>query len=146
AILNEAYYVQGLKRRIGNYHKELLGCTQQHLSLKYQSRQQQHIHEELDQLQKATHETKQKCDDLHSDYIREQSELNIASADLLEKQKLETKQQQLLHRAENIHTLKLLFKGSGFVSYISTVYLQNLCEVANKRFYTLTRQQLRLEV
>ncbi len=146
AILKEVLDVQGLKRRIGDYHKELFACRKQYLSLKEQAGEQQFSQEELDQLQKDFLEWKQNCDDCHSDYIREQSALNKAAADLLEKQKLETKQQQLLHRAENIHTLKLLFKGSGFVSYISTVYLQNLCEVANKRFYTLTRQQLRLEV
>jgi exonuclease SbcC len=39
-----------------------------------------------------------------------------------------------------------MFKGGGFVSYISSVYLQNLCRAANERFYKLTRQQLQLEV
>src|SRR5690606_23222731 len=37
-------------------------------------------------------------------------------------------------------------KGSGFVSYISSVYLNQLCASANERFYKLSRQQLRLEV
>jgi exonuclease SbcC len=39
-----------------------------------------------------------------------------------------------------------MFKGSGFVNYVSSVYLQNLCQVANERFYKLTRQQMQLEV
>jgi len=49
-------------------------------------------------------------------------------------------------RAENIRTLKALFKGSGFVNYISSVYLQNLCNAANDRFFQLTRQKLSLEI
>lgn len=49
-------------------------------------------------------------------------------------------------RAENIRTMKSLFKASGFVNYVSSVYLQNLCNAANDRFFQLTRQQLSLEI
>lgn len=49
-------------------------------------------------------------------------------------------------RADDIKTLKQLFKASGFVNYISSVYLQELCYAANERFYKLTRQKLSLEV
>ncbi|MEN6588062.1 MAG: SMC family ATPase, partial [Proteiniphilum sp.] len=49
-------------------------------------------------------------------------------------------------RAENIRTLKSLFKASGFVDYISSVYLQHLCNAANDRFFQLTRQKLSLEI
>lgn len=49
-------------------------------------------------------------------------------------------------RAENIKTILGLFKGSGFVNYVSTVYLQNLCTMANKRFKNLTNQKLQLEL
>lgn len=59
---------------------------------------------------------------------------------------LEKELEQLDLRAENIKTLKSLFKASGFVNYISTVYLQNLCNAANERFFQLTRQKLRLEM
>ncbi|HPE77721.1 MAG TPA: SbcC/MukB-like Walker B domain-containing protein, partial [Draconibacterium sp.] len=49
-------------------------------------------------------------------------------------------------RGQNINTLKSLFKASGFVNYISSVYLQNLCNAANDRFFKLTRQKLSLEI
>ena len=49
-------------------------------------------------------------------------------------------------RAEDLKTLKQLFKASGFVNYISSVYLQELCRAGNDRFYKLTRQKLSLEV
>ena len=54
--------------------------------------------------------------------------------------------EQLELRAENIKTMKSLFKASGFVNYISSVYLQNLCNAANDRFFQLTRQKLSLEI
>lgn len=54
--------------------------------------------------------------------------------------------EQLEVRAENIRIMKSLFTASGFVNYISSVYLQNLCQAANKRFFQLTRQRLSLEI
>lgn len=53
---------------------------------------------------------------------------------------------QLDARAENIKTMKSLFTASGFVNYISSVYLQHLCNAANDRFFRLTRQKLSLEI
>jgi len=65
---------------------------------------------------------------------------------LAEKKLLEKDLSALKKRGENIAILKSLFRQEGFVSYISSVYLQNLCEAANYRFYQLTKQQLRLEL
>lgn len=57
------------------------------------------------------------------------------------------KQMNALHlRRDDIGTLKKMFRESGFVNYISSVYMQNLCNLANERFYRLTKQQLKLEV
>jgi exonuclease SbcC len=63
---------------------------------------------------------------------------------LEKRKKLEKEMVKLDHRHENINTLRQLFKGSGFVNYISSVYLQNLCQGANHRFHHLTRQNLSL--
>jgi exonuclease SbcC len=75
-------------------------------------------------------------------------------AEMLKKLKGDLENQALLRkeleslelRAENIKTMKNLFKASGFVNYISSVYLQNLCNAANDRFFQLTRQKLSLEI
>ncbi len=80
-------------------------------------------------------------------------ELGITEKSLADLQKsLETQAQlrkeleQIELRGENIKTLKKLFAASGFVNYISSVYLQNLCNAANDRFFQLTRQKLSLEI
>jgi len=49
-------------------------------------------------------------------------------------------------RRQDISKLKNLFCRSGFVNYVSTIYLQNLCKAANERFYKLTRQKLGIEL
>ena len=46
----------------------------------------------------------------------------------------------------NLSVLLKLFQGSGFVNYVSTIYLRMLCKAANKRFHELTRQSLSLEL
>lgn len=90
---------------------------------------------------------------LKTDLSRENQEIGGLSAEIEKlKESLQTKaklQQQLGElekRRENLSTLGSLFRGSGFVSFVSTVYLRNLCLAANERFRKLTRQQLHLEV
>ena len=87
-------------------------------------------------------------------------ELNVKNqlcgrmVELLRKLKTDLENQAVLQktlgelelRGENIRLIKSLFKTSGFVNYISSVYLQNLCNAANDRFFQLTRQKLSLEI
>ncbi len=65
---------------------------------------------------------------------------------LAEQKSLREEFEKLQIRAENLKIMKSLFTASGFVNYISSVYLQNLCNAANDRFFQLTRQKLSLEI
>ena len=65
---------------------------------------------------------------------------------LKRKNKYEKELEKLKERSVNISLLLKLFRGSGFVNYISSIYLNNLCNSANERFYKLTKQNLKLEV
>ncbi len=67
-------------------------------------------------------------------------------ADLAAKQALANQLNTLARRADNLKLMDGLFRGSGFVNYISTVYLQNLCATANERFRRLTANALSLEI
>jgi len=88
------------------------------------------------------------------DRITQKNQEQGRISELLKKLKKDMESQALLRkeleqlelRAENIKTMKSLFKASGFVNYISSVYLQNLCNAANDRFFQLTRQKLSLEI
>ncbi|WP_102979257.1 SbcC/MukB-like Walker B domain-containing protein [Chryseobacterium scophthalmum] len=53
---------------------------------------------------------------------------------------------QLQKRAENLKIMSNLFKGAGFVQYISSIYLRQLCDHANVRFHRMTRNQLSLQL
>ena len=59
---------------------------------------------------------------------------------------LRKKEEQLSVRRDQLQVLAQLFKGQGFVNYVSTIYLQNLCQLANQRFTRLTQNNLSLEL
>jgi DNA repair protein SbcC/Rad50 len=65
---------------------------------------------------------------------------------LMRRNLLEIERKALELRAKNIGEIKRLFYASGFVSYVSTVFLKNLCDTANHRFIRLTNHRLRLEI
>lgn len=59
---------------------------------------------------------------------------------------LEKTQKELNLKGNDLTELKTLFRASGFVNYISSIYMKNLCAAANDRFHKLTRQNLMLEL
>ena len=72
------------------------------------------------------------------------SEIEKLNNQLKEKKELETEQEKLTKRAENIKILKDLFKAQGFVKFVSTIFLEQLVNYANKRFRRLTKNNLSL--
>ncbi len=66
--------------------------------------------------------------------------------DMAQQGDLRKEKDKLDIRASDIDTLTKLFKASGFVSYVSAMHLQNLCNQANARFHKMTRHQLQLEL
>lgn len=63
-----------------------------------------------------------------------------------EKRALVKQLNEVQKRNDNLKTMLNMFKGSGFVQYVSTIYLQQLCENANVRFRKMTRNQLSLHL
>ncbi|TJZ62844.1 SMC family ATPase [Sphingobacterium olei] len=62
------------------------------------------------------------------------------------KTKLLTEFEKVNVRKENLETLSRMFKGNGFVNYVSSIHLERLCEIANQRFHRLTKNQLSLSI
>lgn len=89
---------------------------------------------------------------------REELELQIRVTGALEKEyarlrvefekkeKLLEEYEKLTLRKSNLTTLENLFRGSGFVNYVSSIHLQRLCDIANQRFHRLTKNNLSLTV
>lgn len=64
---------------------------------------------------------------------------------LEEKEKLIQSFQQIENRESGLRELERLFQGKGFVKYVSSIYLRELCNTANLRFMKLTKNSLSLE-
>lgn len=65
---------------------------------------------------------------------------------LNKKQELAKEFSILENRESNLRELDNLFRGSGFVKYVSSIYLKELCNTANLRFMKLTKNSLSLEI
>lgn len=65
---------------------------------------------------------------------------------LKKKAELEKTFEKLSQRESNLRELNTLFQGSGFVKYVSGIYLKELCNTANMRFRKLTKNSLSLEI
>ncbi|WP_410879644.1 AAA family ATPase [Myroides sp. DW712] len=86
--------------------------------------------------------------------VKEHTTLVVKLGGEIERMEQEYKEKEaLLHefdqvdkRLKNINILDNMFKGAGFVNYVSSIYLSNLCDSANQRFHRLTNNQLSLQL
>jgi len=75
-----------------------------------------------------------------------EQELNQLETAFEKKEILLHEQARLALRNDDLKQLFNLFKGAGFVQYVSSIYLRQLCDHANIRFHRMTRNQLSLHI
>ncbi|MBA2563421.1 MAG: AAA family ATPase [Chitinophagaceae bacterium] len=78
--------------------------------------------------------------------VKEKHELLELEQRMQTRLELQKDLDKLTLRAENLKVLSNLFRSSGFVNYVSSVYLQNLVNAANQRFHKMTGQKLMLDL
>lgn len=74
------------------------------------------------------------------------TEIERLEKEFRKKENLLKELSQLQKRAENLKIMTNLFKAAGFVQYVSSIYLRQLCDHANVRFHRMTRNQLSLQL
>jgi exonuclease SbcC len=92
----------------------------------------------------ATLETEVKT--ANDSVVKITSEIERLEKEFKKKEDLLKLLSQLQKRAENLKIMTNLFKGAGFVQYVSSIYLRQLCDHANVRFHRMTRNQLSLQL
>lgn len=102
--------------------------------------------EAFTQLQYKLQEEKSALEAIKKSFTLLDQELISIKAKLEEKQKLQATFDKLEKREINLKELERLFKGSGFIKYVSSIYLKELCATANLRFLKLTKNSLSLEI
>lgn len=74
------------------------------------------------------------------------TEIERLNKSFTEKKDLLIELEKLKKRAANLQTMRNLFNSAGFVQYVSSIYLKQLCDNANVRFHRMTRNQLSLQM
>lgn len=97
-------------------------------------------------VEKEYQEGKEVFDRLNEKLIGLKNEITRLEGELSKKEELLKQHAELSNRNKNIKVLQQLFKGKGFVNYISGIYLRQLCDQANIRFHRITRNNLSLQV
>lgn len=98
------------------------------------------------ELQNRLQHEKSELEAIKKSFTLLDQELISIKAKLGEKEKLQKEYHHLENRESNLKELERLFKGSGFVKYVSSIYLKELCATANLRFTKLTKNSLSLEI
>jgi exonuclease SbcC len=145
-ILNQELDVASGKKKIAVFRQEISITRDQLEQLTNEIGERKYDLETHRQVQEQLGKDRLELDQLNRDLgVTEKSMADLQKS-LDSQAQLRKELENLELRAENIKTMKSLFKASGFVNYISSVYLQNLCNAANDRFFQLTRQKLSLEI
>lgn len=102
--------------------------------------------EEFSASETKFNEASKNVDEANRVVIQKEAELSRQKGELQKMKEHLDKKEALEKRALNLSKMINLFKGSGFVEYVSSIYLGNLCDNANERFHKMTRNQLSLRV
>ena len=145
-ILQKELDIQKEREAIDNFYHKLYAAEQELNAAKEKIKDTSFDEETYNQAKAELAELKKRSDVLKEKHTTAKNTLDELHRNLEFKEKMQQELKGLEKRAENLKTMKKLFTGSGFVNYVSSVFLHNLCETANKRFTKLTRQQLQLEI
>ncbi len=145
-ILSQLIQLDQEKKRVSDFRQSLELSGKQLMALQSELGGQKYNDEEYKQVTASLRQLSEDINLSNQQRGKLEDELKNTKVKLETQKELQEHANALRLRAEEIKTLKQLFKGSGFVNYISSVYLQELCYSANERFYKLTKQRLSLEV
>ncbi|GAO29959.1 AAA family ATPase [Geofilum rubicundum] len=145
-VLAEPLDVEAEKKKLARFNEQLLQQQSLYNQLQKEMGSQVYDAAKHQQLTRDMVSLKAQLPQKNQEVGKISEMLKKLQKDLARQAELKKVLDALNLRAENIKTMKGLFKGSGFVNYISSVYLQNLCNAANDRFFQLTRQKLSLEI
>ncbi|MCB1191514.1 MAG: AAA family ATPase [Leptospiraceae bacterium] len=145
-ILTQEFNVDSARAEVNNYHKNVNHIEQNLKELRnkvegksYDSVLHKELNFEIEEKFTVLEKTKKELHELTF-------EIKNWKSNLQKKRVLEEKYILLKDRKKDISELKNLFHGQGFVNYVSRLFLKDICNSANERFYKLTNQNLKLEL
>ncbi|MBW3546398.1 MAG: hypothetical protein KY428_12525, partial [Bacteroidetes bacterium] len=145
-ILRQRLDTEKEQESIDAYYHDLntTRSTLEHLKLQTDG-QTYHADEHL-ALQRELDELTKQLDQARKEKIHKEQEADQMQKQLDKQADLLKKADALDERFQNLKELAGLFRSSGFVDYVSTMHLQDLCRSANERFFKLTHNSLSMEL
>ncbi|QHV99087.1 AAA family ATPase [Spirosoma endbachense] len=145
-ILQSGIDVSREKRRINDYNEKRTGLQKQVETLEAELAEHPFDPAALTAVQQKLTVLQAEKDELNKEHGRATTILATLEAQWQQKQDHQKRHDELDLRRQDLKKMDELFRAQGFVNYVSSVYLKNLCESANERFFKLTNNQLKLEL
>lgn len=143
-VLASSYNVVEEKNKIQQFHLHFGILKNQVESLQKKLKEKDFNEENFEKTTTAFQRLKENVEHQKKTIYGLESHIKQLKKDFSKKAELLLKQEKLQQRKNHLKTISNLFRGSGFVNYVSSIYLQQLCEQANIRFRRMTRNQLSL--
>ncbi|AUD03261.1 AAA family ATPase [Spirosoma pollinicola] len=145
-ILQSNLNVSRERQQLNEYNEERSGLQLQVNSLEAELAEHPFDPVELATIQQQLTGLQTEKDALNKDHGKATSVLASLETQWQQKQAHQKRHDDLDLRRQDLKKMDEMFRAQGFVNYVSSVYLKNLCESANERFFKLTNNQLRLEL
>jgi exonuclease SbcC len=145
-ILRSSLNVTLEKQRIQEYNDKRGSLQQQVETLEIELAKQPFDPAALDAIQRQLSDLQAQKDAFNKEHGRATTILSTLETQWQQKQEHQKRYDELDLRRQDLKKMDELFRAQGFVNYVSSVYLKNLCESANERFFKLTNNQLKLEL
>ncbi|GAB3501345.1 SMC family ATPase [Spirosoma knui] len=134
------------RRRIKEYDEKRSVLQQQIETLETELSEHPFDPIALETVQAQLQSLKAEKDTLNKEHGRASTILTTLETQWQQKQDHQKRYDELDLRRQDLKKMDEMFRAQGFVNYVSSVYLKNLCESANERFFKLTNNQLKLEL
>ncbi|GAA5224960.1 SbcC/MukB-like Walker B domain-containing protein [Membranihabitans marinus] len=145
-ILAESWDVDEEIKKIDNYYKELHGLKVGIEDLRSRLGDRVFDADQYALRKKALVDMEVKMSEANERKALLQENIQRLSRQLAEKENLAKDIAEKQLREDNLKVLTGLFRGNGFVDFVSTIYLQEIVEIANRRFRILTHNHFALEL
>jgi exonuclease SbcC len=134
------------KKQIEQFFRDLHLIENKEAELNAKVEEQTFDEEKFKQIESEYQALKLKISQYEEQLGALQNQLNELNKKLTIKHNLEDELAGLDKRKQNLEVLNRLLRGDGFVRYVSQIYLQQLCSIANERFKKLTYNHLELDI
>lgn len=144
SILNKTIDPTSLKEKIQHFHMQMNAISEHINILKERTKDDGFSDDNFEYANTRFQELSISLEQQLSNTGALEKELQRLKNELDKKSSLLQDYTFLSMRKDNLKTLENMFKGNGFVNYVSSIHLERLCEIANHRFHRLTKNQLSL--